>query len=153
MTQAQEEVTSENTQLKFKEWAQTEYVKIRKFCATKGYRVTNVNQKKCRYLAPQIAVWYVRTEDKNDDLWVVSGEFPTDLAPSKVAKNAREVLRHFSLAWQLQAANLEEVIAEKNINLTDKETKARFSQQLIQRAESLYSIYDNEKLWEKAGLQ
>lgn len=153
MTQTQAELTHENKQLNFNEWAQSEYVKISKFCAVKGYRVTNVNQKKCRYLAPAIAIWYVRTEDKKVDLWVVSGDFPTDLTLSTVAKNAREVLRHFSLTWQLQAAKLEDIPAEGTIGLTEKETRTKLSQELIKRAESLYTLYNDERLWEQAGLK
>ena len=147
MTQAQVEVTNEEQQLKFQDWAQSEYVKISKFCSSKGYQVTSVNQKKCRYLAPLIAIWYVKTDDKNVDLWVISGDFPTDLTVSKVAKNAREVIRHFSLAWQLKAAKLEESLSEGKVALADKETQTKFAQQLITRAESFYTLYNDEKKW------
>lgn len=152
MTQAQAEVTNEDKQFNIKEWTQSEFVKISKFCGSKGYRVSSVNQKKCRYLAPLIAIWYVKTDDKNVDLWVVSGDFPTDLTVSTVAKNARDVLRHFSLSWQLQAAKLEDGLAEGKVELADKETQTKFTQQLITRAESLYSLHNDDKLWKQAGL-
>ena len=152
MTQTQVEVTNKEKQLKFKDWAQTEYVKISKFCGSKGYQVISVNQKKCLFLAPQIAIWYVRTDDKKVDLWVISGDFPTDLTVSKVAKNAREVIRHFSLSWQLKAAKLEESLAEGKIALAGKETQEKFAQQLITQAESLYTLYNDEKIWVQEGL-
>ncbi len=152
MTQAQKKMTKEDTELKFKQWAQSEYVKISKFCSSKGYKVTNINQKKCRYMPPVLAVWYVKTVDSLTDLWVVSGDFPTDMVVAKVAKNAREVLAHFSLSWQLQAAKLEDSIAEGKIELSDRETQAKFVKELIARAENLYEIHNNDTLWEQAGL-
>ncbi|MCH1933235.1 DUF4826 family protein, partial [Shewanella sp. A25] len=37
---------------------------------------------------------------------MISGDLPTDLVSADAAKDAREVLRHFSLAWHLKAENL-----------------------------------------------
>ena len=152
MTQAKTKMTKQEMELKFKEWAQSEYVKISKFCSSKGYKVTSINQKKCRYMPPMVAVWYVKTDDSLVDLWVISGDFPTDMTIAKVAKDAREVLRHFSLAWQLQAAKLEDSMAEGKIALNDKETQTKFVKELIARAESLYEFHNNDTLWEQAGL-
>jgi hypothetical protein len=152
MTQVQTKMTKEEMELKFKEWAQSEYVKINKYCNSKGYQLTGLNQKKCRYMPPMVAVWYVKTSDKMVDLWVISGDFPTDMTVSKVAKDAREAIRHFSLAWQLQAAKLEDSIAEGKIELNNMETQTKFVKELINQAESLYEIHNNDKLWEQADL-
>ena len=55
--------------------------------------------------------------------------------------DARDVLRYFSLQWQLKAENLE-------ANNTQQDARqAEFVQLLRSRADSLYSFYENETLW------
>ena len=147
-----EQMSPEQTEKMFKEWSQKEYVKISKFCNTKGYQVSGIDQTKCQSLPPVLGLWYVKTQDKKIDLWCIAGEFPTDLASSKVAENAREALRYFSMSWQLQAAKLEDGIAEGKIALQDKETQEKFIKELTTRAESLYDLHANDDLWKAAGL-
>jgi len=152
MTQNPDNVASKEAEQQFKKWSQTEYVKISKFCGSKGYRVSRVVHSKCQSLPPMLAVWYVKTNEKDVDLWVISGEFPTDITSSKIAKNAREALRHFSMSWHIQAAKLEDGIAEGKFELGDEQTQAKFAKELIARAEGLYDLYNSDKLWEASGL-
>ena len=107
-----DQMTHEEAEKHFKEWSQQEYVKISKFCNSKGHQVAGLEQSRCQTLPPVLGVWYVKTQDKKVDLWCIAGDFPTDLASSKVAENAREALRYFSMSWQLQAAKLEDGLAE-----------------------------------------
>lgn len=146
------QMTPEETEKEFKTWSQKEYVKISKFCNSKGHQISGIDQTRCQSLPPILGLWYVKTQDKKIDLWCIAGEFPTDLASSKVAENAREALRYFSMSWQLQAAKLEEGLAEGKISLQDKETQEKFVKELTTRAESLYDLYINDKLWKAAGL-
>lgn len=145
--------TNEEYEKQFKEWSETEYVKMAKYCASKGYQIKKIEQSKCQTLPPTIAIWYVKTVDKETDLWVISGNFPTDITHAKVANNARQSLRHFSMSWHMQAAKLEDGVAAGRIELQDKETQTKFAAQLTQRAESLYQIFSDDKLWEATGLQ
>jgi len=144
--------SKEESEKQFKEWSQKEYIKIQKFCASKGYQVKTVEQAKSQLLPPVLGVWYVKTTEKNIDLWVICGDFPTDIASSEVAKNAREVLRYFSMTWHIQAAKLEDGVAEGKIELQDKETQEKFAAQLTSRAESLYEMYGSDELWRNTGL-
>ena len=153
MTQAQTTMTNEDAEKQFKEWSQKEYVKISKYCASKGYQVKGLDQTKCQSLPPSLGIWYVKTTDKKIDLWVVSGDFPTDIIHSDVAKDAREVLRYFSMAWHIQAAKLEDGVAEGKIDLQDEETQTKFAKELTSRAESLYELFSSDKLWESSGLK
>jgi len=152
MSETQTTLSKEESEQKFQEWSQEEYIKIQKFCATKGYQIKRLDQPKSQLLAPIFAVWYVKTTEKDLDLWVISGDFPTDIAGSQVAKNAREVLRYFSMTWHIQAARLEDGVAEGKIELQDKETQEKFAVQLTSRAESLYDMYNTDSLWENSGL-
>jgi uncharacterized protein DUF4826 len=142
---------SEQDEQKFKEWSQSEYVKISKFCNSKGYQVKKIDQPKCQLLAPIVAIWYVKTTEANLNLWVISGDFPTDLTDAKVASNARQSLRHFSMAWHMQAAKLEEGVASGRIELQDAETQTKFANELTHRAENLYKLYSDEGLWAASG--
>jgi uncharacterized protein DUF4826 len=152
MTQAQGPLTKEEANKNFNEWAQKEFVRISKFCATKGYNITGIEQPRCQLLPPLIGLWYAKTSEKNVDLWVISGDFPTDMAKSDIAKNAREAMRHFSMSWHIQAARLEDGIAEGRIELQDEETQSKFAADLTSRAESLYDIFNSDELWKNTNL-
>lgn len=151
MTNSQ--ATNEDLEKQFREWSQSEYVKMAKHCANKGYQIKSVDQSKCQTLASTVAIWYVNTTEKNLDLWVIGGDFPSDLTNANVAKNARQSLRHFSMAWHMQAAKLEEGVATGNISIQDNETQIKFAKQLTQRAEFFYDIYSDDNLWKETGLE
>lgn len=137
---------------KFKEWSQGEYVKINKFCQSKGYQVRGIDQSKCQTLPPALGVWYVHTTEKGLDLWVIAGEFPTDIAKSDIAKNAREVLRHFSMSWHMQAASIENRLSSGQVPESEKDTQSKFAADLTKRAEDLYELFAADQLWANTGL-
>jgi len=149
---ATETPSKEDIEKQFKQWAREQYVSLSKYCQSKGYRVTGLDQSKCQSLPPALGIWYAKTDDKKIDLWVISGDFPTDMANAGVAKDARDAIRYFSMAWHMQAAKLEDGVAEGRIDLQDEATQTKFSQELTRRAESLYEIYNSEKLWASTGL-
>jgi len=157
MTDAQvspsaDQPSKEDMEKQFKQWSQQQFVAISKFCLSKGYQITRLDQSRCQSLPSVLGIWYAKTDDKKIDLWVISGDFPTDMANAGVAKDARDAIRYFSMAWHLQAAKLEDGVAEGRIELADEETQSKFAQQLTNRAESLYEIYNSEKLWADTGL-
>ncbi|MGL6122363.1 MAG: DUF4826 family protein, partial [Shewanella sp.] len=49
--------------------------------------------------------------------------------------------RHFSMMWQMQAENLVRSGATRDA------TQAKFAQLLVSRAESLYRMHNDDKLW------
>ncbi|MEC8350611.1 MAG: DUF4826 family protein, partial [Pseudomonadota bacterium] len=57
------------------------------------------------------------------------------------ANNAREVLRYFSMQWQMKADQLMQSGA------VDK-TKADFANLLINRAHGLYELFEKEEMWQ-----
>ncbi len=153
MTENQQQLNSEEVEKKFKEWSQKEYVKVNKFCGSKGYQVTGLDQSKCQTLPPVLGVWYVTTNDKKVDLWAISGDFPTDMVGSTAAKHARDALRYFSMSWHVQAAKLEEGVANNKIDIQDTETQTKLAAELTRRAENLYDLYNNDDLWKSTGLE
>ena len=121
-------------------WVQAQFQKANQFLAQEGILFDSVITEQSRYLAPYLAVWKIKAIDQKV-YWVISGDLPTDVALAVNATDARDVLRYFSLQWQLKAENLE-------ANNTQQDARqAEFVQLLRSRADSLYAFYENETLW------
>jgi hypothetical protein len=134
------------------EWSQKAYVKISQYCQTKNHFVTGVYSSRCQSLAPVLSVFCLKTQKKSVDLWGITGEFATDIAHYHVAKNARDVLRYFSMAWQLESAKLEANLERNTPLFSSKSVQEKYIQQLTAQAEGLYAIYNNDALWKNSGL-
>ncbi|TKB43757.1 DUF4826 family protein [Thalassotalea mangrovi] len=129
-----EQMTEENRSA----WVREQYQKATKYMAEKGLVVESVATEESRYVAPLVAVWKLQAMDKQS-YWVISGDLPADHIPVANAVDGREALRNFSMKWQLQAQNL-------MANAADN-TQVEFANLLVSRAEGLYQMFDNEKLW------
>ena len=134
-----------------KKWEQEEIVKVQKFCFSNGVEFKNFRQDRCLCIPPAIGIWCITSKTK-EDYWLISGEFPTDIAPMSVAKDARDVIRYFSMSWHLKAARMEESLAEGKVEMGDKETQQKAIAELINKANALASIREDEKLWAETGL-
>ncbi|WP_286235637.1 DUF4826 family protein [Thalassotalea sediminis] len=122
------------------QWVREQYQTATKFLADRGLITKSVADTESRYLIPLMSVWKINLSD-NTSVWAISGDLPTDYSPEVVAQNAREAVRHFSLKWQLQAENLLKDEAEESKKLAEH---------LISRAEGLYQLFDDEKVWQTA---
>ena len=132
-----------------KSWAQNEYAKVLKYCAEKGLQIKRVEQKNCRILPPLVGLWWVKLADKElPDLWVITGDLPTDHLSVKVADNARDAMRHFSMSWQMKASQLEEGLAAGKPTLGDAKTQQDYIGYLISRAEGLYELHGKDEFWQ-----
>lgn len=118
-------------------WLREQYLKATKYLADKGLVTESVKESESRYLVPYIAVWKINLLDKSK-VWVIAGDVPTDHLVLDDQATAREVVRHFSLKWQLQAENL--------LRSSDQE-QHQFAKILIGRADGLYKLFDEDKLW------
>ncbi|MEC4725404.1 DUF4826 family protein [Shewanella sp. D64] len=124
------------------QWIKEHFQKANRFLAEKGVIPSKVIADESRYLAPYVAVWKMESKQPTKQtFWVMSGDLPSDYVDVKVAGTAREALRHFSMMWQMQAENLFKSGATKD------PTQAKFAQLLVSRAESLYQIQGDDKLW------
>ena len=124
------------------EWVRTQFQKANRFLAEKGVIPSNVLANESRYLAPYLAIWKMESKQpKKQTFWVMSGDLPSGYVDVKVAATARDAIRHFSMMWQLKAENLHKSGATKDA------TQMKFAQLLVSRAESLYKMHQDEKLW------
>ncbi|MGX9459633.1 DUF4826 family protein [Shewanella sp. A14] len=134
--------TTEDQEALRQEWVRTQFQKANRFLAEKGVIPSKVLAEDSRYLAPYLAIWKMESKQpKKQTFWVMSGDLPSDYVDVKVATTAREAIRHFSMMWQLKAENLHKSGATKDA------TQLKFAQLLVSRAESLYKIHQDEKLW------
>lgn len=132
----QQAMTAEQQQA----WIREQYLTATKYLADKGLVTESVADTESRYLVPVLAVWKINLLDKST-VWVISGDLPTDHVALDGNESAREVIRHFSLKWQLQAENL--------LQGEDKE-QHEFAKLLIGRADGLYKLYEKEELWSES---
>lgn len=130
----QQEMTTEEQQ----KWVREQYQVATKYLAEQGLVTESVVVEESRYLIPFLSVWKLKVLD-GSFYWVICGDLPTDHNTIDVAPNAREAVRHFSLKWQMQAENL--------LQSGDKEQE-QFARLLISRAEGLYDMHQQEKVWQ-----
>lgn len=129
-------------QEKLGDWVREQFQKANKYLAENGVLFQSVVMEDSRYLAPYLAVWKIQAND-GKYYWVISGDLPTDFALQKHANDAREAIRHFSLNWQMKAENIRQSGTKEN-------TQLAFADLLQTRAEDLYAMFSDEKLWQSA---
>ncbi|AAN55665.1 DUF4826 family protein [Shewanella oneidensis MR-1] len=141
--QAQPTISPEEMEKLRQEWVRTQFQKANRFLAEKGVIPSKILADESRYLAPYLAIWKMESKrPTTKTYWVMSGDLPSDFVDVKVAKTARDAVRHFSMMWQMQAENLIRSGATRR-----DATQAKFAQLLVSRAESLYRMHNDEKLW------
>jgi hypothetical protein len=98
----------------------------------RGITDTPLVEAKPAWVLPfQILIGKIR--EQGDDArfwWFISGDLPTDHVESSAAASTRDAARYFALRWQIRAAN-------------DKDAGS----QLTGRAESLYQLAEDDRLW------
>ncbi len=128
-----------NNEINQQNWVKEHFQKATKYLASQGVITEKVVLEDSRYLIPLLAVWKIKTVDKNE-LWVISGDLPTDHMALSGAKHARDAVRSFALRWQLKA---EQILGSPN----KTQDQQAFANLLINRAENMYDMYENEKYW------
>lgn len=132
--------SEEFSEAQLSEWVREQYQRANKHLAEQGVLFESVATEECRYLAPVVAVWKIKsTEGKY--YWVISGDVPADAIPYTAAKNAQESLRAFSMRWQLQAENILQ-------SDTKDQLRKDYAKMLVSKAEMVYDLFSNEKNWQ-----
>ena len=88
------------------------------------------------------------TANKSQFIWAITGELAvTDHIPGSMAVTPRDVARHFSYKWQMDADRLAEIAnSDSQIANTSAIIQAQ-SKNIIQLAESLYSLTERDEPW------
>jgi Domain of unknown function (DUF4826) len=93
-------------------------------------------------------VWGVNHE--NDFVWTASvDKLIADYIGGSLAATPREVAKHFSLKWQMDADRILNVEKSK-LAVENPDSKMwDFSNRLIQHAESLYEMANRDDVWQE----
>ena len=93
-------------------------------------------------------VWGINNE--NDFVWSVSvDKLIADYIAGSLAATPREVARHFSLKWQMDADRL---LSREHNKLAVEKSDTRmqdFSKKLIKHAETLYEMANRDDVWQE----
>ncbi|MEH6595499.1 MAG: DUF4826 family protein [Colwellia polaris] len=127
----------EMTQDEQQAWVREQYLKATKYLAQKGLVTESVADTESRYLIPLMAVWKINLIDKTK-VWVISGDLPTDHLVLEENESARNVLRHFTFKWQIQADGLLK---------SDSQEQVDYAKLLMSKAEGLYQLYAKDDVW------
>lgn len=139
MTSKNEQQAEPLSEAQVNEWVRSQFQKANLHLAEKGVVMDSVAVQDSRYLPPYVAVWKINALDKQS-YWVICGELPTDHIEFRAAQNARDALRAFSFRWQLKAQQLIDAGIQE-------QTAADYVNLLVNRAQSLYQLFESEKLW------
>ena len=131
--------TPEEVQEAANKWTRDTLDRAHKHLAEKGIIPKTILDKESRYLVPMCAIWKIKSQ-QGKTYWVVSGNLPTGHVEVTAATSAREAVRYFSFQWQLKA---DEIVNSGRI----EKAQADFASLLVARAQGLYELYNNDKLW------
>ncbi len=89
---------------------------------------------------------------KNYFIWTISGEsVHMDHIRGSMAATPRDAARHFSLKWQMDADRLINLANKKTPDGKTRANVEAFGNKLIQQAEFLYSMVEQDAGWEPVG--
>ena len=105
---------------------------VRGFIETELFEDALIEAKPAWTLPSRILIGKVREQSNPTTFrWFICGDVPLDHISAEAATTPREAIRHFAMKWQLDSEALE----------GDSATT------LIEHAESLYPLADDERLW------
>ena len=96
----------------------------------------------------QILIGKIRAQGESRGFdWFICGDVPTDSLESTVASSPRDAARHFSMKWQLQAARHQNLAGQEPTETGPKSGRNDHDDQLVDKAELLYALVDDARLW------
>lgn len=134
-------------QIDEEQWVKSEHGKVLDYCSRNELNIARLIQGDSVILPPAVAIWLADSKVSKQRFWIISGDLPTDHLQADIAKNARDALRHFALRWQLKAENLLQQQAHGQPQLGDAKTQSQFANELINKADGLYELYENDSFW------
>ena len=95
----------------------------------------------------QILIGKIRPHKQAKDFeWFICGEVPTDFLASNLAATPRQAARHFSMQWQLAAAQYQEQQADEAAGTTAQTPDGDPGAHLCEQAEALYDLAADDRL-------
>jgi hypothetical protein len=93
-------------------------------------------------------VWGI--DNESDFIWTMSvDKLISDYIAGSLAATPRDVARHFSMKWQMDADRLVNFEQSKTSGDKDVNRMKAYANKLIQYAETLYDLADRDEVWEE----
>lgn len=84
-------------------------------------------------------------------VWFISGDLPTDYIGGSAATTPREALRYFSMKWQIDAERYNDPETRKAHGLDEGRDWSSMTAKLVAKAEELYAMSADDRLWQRAA--
>lgn len=93
-------------------------------------------------------VWGVTNE--SDFIWTMSiDKLVSDYIAGSLATTPRDVARHFSMKWQMDADRLLNLEKSKNTGKKEVKRMKAYAKKLVEYAETLYDLTNRDEVWEE----
>jgi len=140
-------------QEKLKAWVKTQLdAAVWKLIDQGGVESLLVEAKPAWALPFQILIGKIRPRDEPKEFkWFICGEVPTDFLESTAASTPRDAARHFAMKWQLQAARRQDPAGQALSEPGTEPSRDDPGIQLGEKAEALYVLVNDERLWLQKG--
>lgn len=145
-----EEKSRSQTEQELEKWLNNQLASAVRELTEQGLFNTAMVEAKPAWVFPfSLLIGMIREQGETTSFdWFISGDFPTARVHSSSASTAREAARHFALKWQLEAKRMEENIQEPTDGETRSEVSGKTSGQLVEMAQSLYELVEQDSLWQ-----
>ena len=100
-------------------------------------------------MAPYVSIWAVESSTKSGhvEIWVISGDLPTDYVTAQVAKNPREAMHAIASIWKEAAAYISRGEKHPAFIIGSGDNNEELAPMLASRAETLLEWVDDSECW------
>jgi hypothetical protein len=128
-------------------WIHQQRTFVRDYLAAQRVEATDLPQRPEWLLAPYIALWRVNLM-AGSEVWVISGDVPTDYLPPSEAATPRDAALAFAQRWQRAAGNMLAGRRDPEVTIGRPEDQAELGDLLRKRAVSLKDFAGQDALWQ-----
>jgi len=143
------ENTNSQTEEELKKWVKNQLQSAVRELTEQGLFNTAMVEAKPAWVFPfGLLIGMIREQGESASFdWFIKGEFPAARVHCSKASTAREAARHFALQWQLEARRMEDGAGEPSGKGETRAVPGKSSEQLVEMAQSLYELVDQDSLW------
>jgi hypothetical protein len=147
-----EENSNSKTEEELKNWVKNQLQSAVRELTEQGLFNTAMVEAKPAWVFPfGLLIGMIREQGEASSFdWFITGDFPTARVHSSIASTAREAARHFALKWQLEAKRLENSDQAPAAAESSQNADGKTSEQLVEMAQSLYELVEQDSLWQQA---
>jgi hypothetical protein len=131
-------------------WLKEQCKIVQEYLDKEEIRLADVVENPVWFVAPYVALWKTNDlkSDKQNSVWVISGDLPTDYLELSFAQSPAEVLLSFAKRWKKMSKEMLKGKFPKNWRTGNLEDQKELGDLLERRAEILLSWATDDKMWQ-----